>query len=117
MLADPLSITYNAVAISMKKVREDGGSSSYYAENGGRKFDLNFSHTVPAVGKGGESHLAKLTVSHHDANGVFLRSVSSWTVVKTFDQPQVAVEAEYAARAVRDLLSNALVTQLVGRES
>lgn len=117
MLADPLSITYNAVAISMKKIKEQNGASTYYAENGGRKFTLDFSHTIPATGKGGESHLAKLTVEHFDANGIFLRSVSAWTVVKTFDQPQVAVDAEYAGRAVRDLLANAFLTQLVGRET
>lgn len=116
MLADPLSITYNAVAISMKKIKEANGASQYYAENGGRKFTLDFSHTIPPNGKGGESHLAKLTVEHFDANGIFLRSVSPWSVVKTFDQPQVAADAEYAARALRDLLTNAVITQLVGRE-
>lgn len=117
MLADSLTITYNAVSVTLKKVTEANYSSSYFGENAGIRFTLDVKHTIPATGKGGEQHLLKLSTEHYDANGVYVRTVSPWLVIKTFDGVQDSTLALRAAKALVTLASDAFLTQVIGRES
>jgi hypothetical protein len=117
MLADTLSITYNAVAITLNKVKESNYTSQYYAESGTMKFTLDVKHTIPPSGGDGESHLVKLTVEYYDANGVYQRSVSPWLVIKTFDGAQNSTDAHRAGLALVGLLTSGFLTNIVGRMS
>jgi len=118
MLADTLTITYNAVSVTLNKIKEANYSSTYFAENSTGKFTLDVKHTVPAVGADGESHVVKLTVEYFDSvSGAYLKSCSPWFVVKTFDAPQNSTDAIRAANALVGLLTSTFVTQIVGRQS
>jgi hypothetical protein len=117
MLADTLTITYNAVAVALKKTSEANYTSSYYAENGGRKFTLDVKHTLPKKGAPDESHVVKLTVEHFDANGLATRVVSPWVVIKTFDAPQDSAAALYAANALIGLMTSTFNADIIARQS
>jgi subtilisin-like proprotein convertase family protein len=117
MLADTLSITYNAVAVTLNKIREQNFTSTYFAESSAGKFTLDVKHTIPPQGGTGESHLVKLTVEYFDANNVYQKSVSPWVVIKTFDGAQNATDALRASKALVGLLSDAFLTQVIGRMS
>lgn len=117
MLADTLTITYNAVSVTLNKVTEANFKSKYYAEGSGIKYHLDVQHTVPAAGQPGESHLVKLTVEHFDSNGVYVRSAQAWTVVRSPDAPQDSVASTRCANALTSLTTSGFVTLLVGRQS
>jgi len=117
MLADQLTITYNAVAVTLNRATESNYSSSYFGESTGLKFTLDIKHTIPARGQAGESHLVKLTVEHFDGNGVYVRSVSPWMVIKTFDAVQDSTAATRAANALVGLMTSTFVSSIVGRQS
>lgn len=117
MLADTLSITYNAVAVTLNKISEQNYTSTYFAENGGNKFTLNVKHTIPQKGGEGESHLVKLDVEYFDAQGVYLRTISVWTVIKTFDGVQNSVDALRAVNALVALTTSAFNDKIIGRMS
>jgi hypothetical protein len=117
MLANTLTITYNAVSVTLTRATEANYQSSYFGENAGNKFTLEIKHIVPARGSAGEAHTAKLTVEYFDANGVYLRSESAWQTIKTFDQSQNSVTVSRTAKALSGLMTSAFVDQLVARES
>lgn len=118
MLADSLTITYNAVAVTLNKVTEANFSSQYYGEATGMRFNLSVKHTIPPVGKGDESHLIKLQVEHFDpATGTYIRSVAPWVVIKTLDNSQDTTQAFRATKALIGLMSDAFVNQIIGRQS
>lgn len=117
MLADSLTITYNAVAVTLSKVTESNFTSQYFGEATGMRFTLDVKHTIPPVGKGDESHLVKLTVEHFDGTGTYIRSVSPWAVIKTLDAVQDSTAALRATKALIGLLTDAFVTQIIGRQS
>lgn len=117
MLADTLSITYNAVAVVLNKIRENNYTSAYYAESGGNKFTLDVKHTIPGKPGEDESHLVKLTVQYFDGNGVYKKSVSPWMVIRTFDGTQDATDALRASKALVGLLADPFLTSIIGRQS
>lgn len=117
MLADTLSITYNAVAVTLNKVSEANFTSQYFGESSGLRFTLDVKHTIPPVGKGDESHLVRLTVEHFDGSGVYQRTVSPWVVIKTIDNVQDSTASLRATKALIGLLTDAFVTQIIGRQS
>lgn len=117
MFADPISITYNAVAKNLARINQDSNGSDYYLDGGTEKFSLSIRHTIPARGGAGESHMMRLDVDHHDANGVFLRRCSSWTVIKTFDSTQDTTRSGYAANALVGLLTTTNVGKILAREN
>lgn len=117
MFADPLTITYNAVSKSLVRVNQDGNGSDYFLDDGTEKFSASIRHTIPPRGGSGESHMLRLDVDHHDAEGVFLRRVSTWTVIKTFDNTQDKVKADDAAEALAGLLTASNISKLNGREN
>lgn len=117
MLADTLTITYNAASVTLNKVTEANYRSKYYAEGTGVKYHLDIQHTVPAAGQPGESHLVKLTVEHFDTNGVFVRSVNAWMVIRSPDASQDSTAALRAANALVSLTTSAFNTLVIGRQS
>lgn len=117
MFADPLAVTYNAVVKNLARVNQDSRGSDYYLDDGTLKFSASIRHTIPEKGGSGESHLIRLDVDEHDANGVYLRRMSSWTVIKTFDNTQKKVESGYSAKAFTGLLTGGNVDKLIAREN
>lgn len=118
MLADTLTITYNAVSVTLNRASEANFQSVYFGENAGLKFTLDIKHTVPARGQvGDESHLCKLSVEHFDANGVPVRVVSPWVVLKTFGGTQDSTASLRAAKALVGLLTDSFLTSIIGRVS
>lgn len=116
MLADPQSITYNAVAVSLARTQENG-FAKYYGENSNRRFTLSIAHTIPAAGSFGESHVAKLLTDYYDVSGVYIGSQGAWMVQRSFNRAQVSLDQEYTTRALRDFLTNAAITAIAGRQS
>lgn len=118
MFADPLSITYNSVSKSLKRVNQDSNGSDYYLDDGTEKFSLSIRHTIPPRGGAGESHMIRLDVDHFDATtGEYLRRTSSWNVIKTFDAVQVSADSENTTLALAAMLDATNVGKLAGREN
>lgn len=117
MLGTTLGITYNAVAKTLSRVKDDGYSADYYLDDGQLKFLLSVKHTVPSRGGVGESHLVRLDVDMYDANMVFLRTASAWTVIKTFDAVQDTTSSNNVANALRTLTDSTFIGKLNTRES
>jgi hypothetical protein len=119
MFADPLSITYNAVAKSLAKVNQDGGGSDYFLDDTAlteTKFRLSVRHTIPARGQAGESHLIRLDAERYPA-GVYTRMDSAWFVAKSFDTAQSITSHHYLANALVGALTSANVLKLLSREN
>jgi hypothetical protein len=98
-------------------MNQDNYGAEYYLDDGQTKFNLTVKHTIPARGKPGESHLARLDVEHYDAAGVLLRVASSWTVIRTDNGIQDTNSSKYAASALQTFLTAANIAKIVGRES
>lgn len=117
MIGDPVQITYNAVTKDLVRVNQDNFGASYYLEDGTERFNLTIKHTIPAKGKPGESHLARLDVEHYDASNVLLRTTSAWTVFRTDTGIQDATSSSRAALALTGLLTSGNITKILSRES
>jgi len=116
MLDNTLSITWNTVPITLTRVKEQSYSSEYRGEDGDEKFILTVQHTEEGA-NGGESHSVKLTVKHFDVNGVYLRTSSAWTVLKTFDGSQVTSDVTEAHSALASVVDAAFITRIANMES
>lgn len=123
MLGDTISVTFNTVAKTLNRVRQDGYAAEYFLDDratSNRTFAMNVKHTIPAArGGDGESHLVRLDVDQYDSASPyeFLRRTSAWIAIRTDSNTQDQAEAENAAEAVVDFLSDATITKVVGRES
>lgn len=117
MFSDPLAITYNGASKSLVRVNQDSYGSDYSLDDGQQKFKLTIRHTIPPRGKAGESHMMRLDVEQYDTDGAYVRTDSSWTVVKTFDKPQVSADALLAGNALVGLATSANIAKILSRES
>lgn len=117
MFDNTLTITYATASVTLTKVSEQNFSSTYFAEDSGRKFTMNISHTIPVRGQPGESHLVRLDIEHFDLTGVLLRTSSAWTVIKTFDGVQESAASAYTVEALTSFSTVGNVAKLIGRES
>jgi hypothetical protein len=117
MLGTTQSITYNAVAKVLSRIADDGFSAQYYLDGGTEKFTLTVRHSIPGRGGSGEAHTAKLDVDHYDANGVFLRQVSSWLSMKTFENVQDKTSSTRCTNALVGWATTTIVGNLADRES
>jgi len=81
MLANTISITYNAVAYDLNRVRESNYSSEFFYRSATLDLQLQIGHTLPVNGKG-EAHVVTLWATDYvdgvptDKNRVFTRIVS-----------------------------------------
>lgn len=108
MLTTPQTLTIGAVSYTLHRMNQDNYSSKYFgkAPDGLSQVTMTIAHTVPTKkGSGGESHLVRLDVEQFDANGVYLRTASSWQVIKTFDGTQANDLSEDVATALAVFLS------------
>jgi hypothetical protein len=117
MIGDTIALTYNAGTVTLTRINQDNYGAEYFGSSGNDKFTINVKHTIPARGKPGESHLARLDVEHYDATGVLLRTASAWTAIRTDNGIQAATNSENATKALTAFLSAANITKLVNRES
>lgn len=117
MIGDSVTLTYNALMKTLQRINQDNHGAEYFLNDGNERFTLNVKHTIPARGKAGESHLARLDVEHYDASGVLLRTASAWTVIRTDNGIQNSTNSENCAKALTAFLSAANITKMVGRES
>jgi len=119
MLDNTLSIDYGAtVGITLTRVNQDNFSSKYYGEDGNQKFNLSVKHQIPERGLAGESHLVRLDVEHYDAEGVYIRTSSAWTVIKTFDGTQDSTASVNTVLALQDFTGvQANIEKVAARES
>lgn len=116
-LSDPITLTYDAVSVSLNRINQDNYGAEYYAESGTKRFTMSVKHTIPAKGKSGESHLVRLDVEHYDAGGVLLRTTSAWTVIRTDNGVQELVACEDTTAALVAFLTPANITKIAGRQS
>lgn len=117
MIGETASITYNGVAKTLSRVNQDNFGAQYYLEESGIRYNLSVKHTIPPRGKPGESHMVRLDVEHYDANGVLLRTASSWTVIRTDVGIQDSTSSNRAALALQTFLTSTNIGKLVSRES
>nr|APG77005.1 hypothetical protein [Beihai levi-like virus 7] len=118
MLENTLSINYGAAAVTLTRVNQDNYASTYFGEEGQQKFTMNVKHTIPDRGLPGESHLVRLDVEHYDTNGVYLRTSSAWTVIKTFDSTQDSTACSDTVAALQDFTGvPANIDRVIAQES
>lgn len=114
--ADPLALTYNAVAKNLVRVNQDSNGSDFFLDGGTEKFSAAIRHTIPAKGQVGESHMLRLDVDHYDANSVYIRRGSVWVVAKSYDTAQNSTTMGYALASLVGLLSAGNQSKLLARE-
>lgn len=118
MLDNTLTINYDATPVTMTRVSQQNFSSEYFGESGTMKLTMKVNHSIPARGNPGESHLVRLDIEHYDVDGLYLRTSSAWTVIKTFDGIQDSVASEFTVAALQDFTAVAAnITKVVARES
>lgn len=117
MIGDTIGITFDGAAKTLNKVNQDNYGSTYYLEDGVRRFSLNVKHTIPAKGKPGESHLMRLDVEVYDAEGLLQRTASAWSVIRTDDGTQDSDESIDVTAALLTAFTAANYTKLIARES
>lgn len=123
MLGDTISVTYDTVAKTLNRVRQDGYGAEYFLDDravSNRTFSVNVKHTIPGeLGGSGESHLFRLDVDQYDTASpyAFLRRSSAWMAIRTDYAAQDQEISEDTTEAVVDFLSDATITKIVGRQS
>lgn len=121
MLAEPITITYNAVAKSLSRINQDAYGSTYYLDDTANlmRFTLSVKHVIPKNGSPGESHLIRLDVEHISAaDGTVTRKVSSWNVMKTDISSQDLVASQRCQAALLTLTTlTAQTDKVLGRQS
>ena len=120
-ITDPAAITYNSVSTNLNRINQDSFGSEFFAESAaGEKMTLTIKHTIPGLGKDGESHLARLDVEQYDVSGVLLRKTSAWLAIRTDGGIQNQTAAQNAAKVLLAYLSAstyAVVDKLVARQN
>lgn len=117
MFDNTLNLTYNSATVTLTRVSEENFSSTYFGESGDDKLTLKISHTIPARGQSDESHLVRLDVEHYDVDGIYLRTSSAWTVLKTFNGSQNSTAVQNTTSALNGLLDGTFIGRVVARES
>jgi len=118
LLNNSITITYNALSVTLNRVAASGFESTYFGTTGNDKITMNVKHQIPARGKSGESHLIRLDAEMYDASGIYYATASSWMVIKTFDGVQVDLDSTRIATALADFVkAGTNMAQIVGRES
>lgn len=115
--SDPLQITYNAVTKDLVHVSDIANGAEYYLDDGTLRFSAKIQHQIPPRGGSGESHMLRIDADEHDADGAYIRRMSAWVVLKTFDNTQNTSEHQHLGDALAGLVTSANVTKLLARES
>jgi hypothetical protein len=116
MLSSPLALTYNALTVNLNRINQDNHSSEYFGKTAsGDSITCSVKHTIPGRGLDGESHLIRLDIDHYAA-GVYQRTVSTWTVVKTTGSTQDDTTVQLALNALIALVP-VIDQDVIGRQS
>lgn len=93
MLANSYALTYNAEALTLNKINQDGNGSVFFGKLGtDRDVTMTVKHNFPKnrTTKGIESHLVRTDIAYYNVvDGTLLRTDSIWTVFQTKDGIQV----------------------------
>lgn len=119
MIGDTIGFTYNAVAKTLVKINQDKMSAEYYLDDTANlmRFYALITHTIPAVGKTGESHMIRLQVDHYDALGSLIRSVQAWKSFSTKVGTQDLVSSQRLQAALLTIETVANTDKVLKRES
>jgi hypothetical protein len=116
--ADPLTFSYDGASVTLNRINQDNYGAIYYGTATNLAINMTVKHTIPAIGKDGESHLCRVDIDHFDATtGAFKHRASAWTSIRTDGSPQDSEHSEDVTEALVDFLSDANITKLVGRQS
>jgi hypothetical protein len=116
--SDPITFAYDGGNITLNRVGQGNFSSQWYGTGTNLAITMSLKHTIPAVGKDGESHLCRVDIDHFDAtSGEFVRRSSAWASIRTDGAAQDTEKSEDVTEALVDFLSDANITKLVGRQS
>lgn len=113
--ANPLQITYNLVTKDLEKVNQDNYAGEYYLDDTTIKFHAKIGHTLPVNGTN-ESHLFRLDADHI-TDGVVTRTDSAWVVARTSLASQDSTNLDYLVQALVDILTDANIDKLLGRQT
>lgn len=117
-LGDPLTFAYDGANVTLNRVNQDNFGAVYYGTGTNFTITLTVKHTIPAIGKDGESHLVRCDIDHFDGTtGAFKHRASSWLAIRTDGAPQNAENSEDVAEAIVDFCTDANITKLVSRQS
>lgn len=118
MLDQSMTFNYDGAPLEVRRINQDNFSSIYFGETADEKVTLTISHTIPARGSAGESHLVRFDVEHYDATGVFVRQSSAWSVIKTFDGTQDTPSSKAAMEGLTAFLAvSGTLDKVLARES
>jgi len=120
MLGTTLPVTINAVAKTLKRVNDsDPYSATYFlADSSTLDYTLYIKHTIPKIRGGSkESHLVRLDAQTYDADGVPLRSQSSWVVTECSLGRQDSAALNYMSQGLFGYLTSANLGFVLDRDS
>lgn len=118
MAASVIQLSYNSTTVNLTLVNQDNYGAEYYGETGTKRLTCKVNHTIQPAGVPGESHLLRLNIEEYDAEGVYLRTSSAWSVVRTDGGVQDSAEAQLALAGLQELLGETgIIAGLVGRQS
>jgi len=116
--ADPLVFAYDGANYNLARLAPKGNATEYFGYGTNLTINVTVKHTIPEVGKPGESHLLRVDVDHFDATtNAFLRRCSAWCNIRTDGAPQEVENSEDVAEALADFLIDGNITKLVSRQS
>lgn len=118
MFDNTMTLTIDNVDITLTRINQQDNRSMYHGAVDNRKVSLTISHNIPSRGQDGESHLVRLDVDHHeDVSGAYLRTSSTWMVIRTTNGVQNDFSSRIETQGLVDFCTAAFTDRVVGRES
>lgn len=121
MLSNSYALTFNAEALTLVRVNQDGYRSTYFGKLGtDRDVTLEVAHTFPQsrTKPGVESHLVKITMNWYSAvDGTLIRTDRVWTVIETRNGLQVNAASKSTYELMTELMTSGFQDQILNRES
>jgi hypothetical protein len=115
MLANTLSLTIGGDTVTMTKVDQSNYSSTYLGDDAGNAVKLTVKHDLKA-----KSHLVRVDYQVNDSEGLLVREMSAWTVLRTGVATQDTATLIEVGASLAGLLTastNAVLTSVAGYES
>lgn len=115
-IANPLVITYNAVAKNLPRINQDNYGSEYYLEEATQSFRVKIRHSKDSVPKGSvpiDRHNVELVHTVYGVPGD-ADSVRSCSVTIRNDKLVDVTQLGYAQTALNGLMTAGMVSDLKG---
>lgn len=116
-IANPLVITYNAVAKNLPRINQDNYGSEYFLNDGTLTFRVKIRHTLETKDKAGfthDRHNVEMTVTKLATSTVPESFVQYYTVVRDNPSQSALVDYGYAASAFLGLTTTGMFNDLYG---